>query len=170
MSDIKDACSRWINGFDFIPGSVFRKLALNDNNIYCYDSDSLRLVGSPLIECAGCGALYEGNQSIDELREDKSGCSYCEYNQDGEDWRCGWPQYAFPCGWDTLFAPRDMIDIEWFERNTAEVCKLGFFIFSSEDFGLMLGLDCGGFDFYQSFWIPLYKLRGLEWHLYQQVV
>jgi len=44
------------------------------------------------------------------------------------------------------------------------VAKLGLFVFDSEDFGIILGIDGGGFDFYNSFWIPLYKLRGLKWH------
>ena len=51
-----------------------------------------------------------------------------------------------------------------FNKHADEVAKLGFFIFESEDWDILLGIDAGGFDFYDAFWIPLYKLRGLKWH------
>ena len=36
--------------------------------------------------------------------------------------------------------------------------------FESEDFGCLLGIDGAGFNFFHHFWIPLYRLRGLQWH------
>ena len=76
----------------------------------------------------------------------------------------GRPQYAFPCAWSTLFAPKDSCDLRWFRQNADSVARLGFYIFDSEDWDILLGIDAAGFDFYEAFWIPLYRLRGLKWH------
>lgn len=42
--------------------------------------------------------------------------------------------------------------------------ECGFRIFESEEFGYFFGIDAAGFDFYEAFWCPLYKARGLHWH------
>lgn len=39
--------------------------------------------------------------------------------------------------------------------------KLGLFVL--ESLGHLLGIDGAGFDFYGTYWMPLYKLRGLQW-------
>ena len=67
-------------------------------------------------------------------------------------------------GWGTLFAPSDSCDQSWLGGHYEDVAALGFYVFESEDFGYLLGIDAGGFDFYSAFWIPLYELRGLQWH------
>jgi len=165
---IKEATEEWINGFNYIPGPVIEKLAEADETVSYFDSDSFRLIASPRIECLGCNTTYEGDLLLDELREAYDNgtgvpCEYCEYNK-GDDWTMGRPEYAFPCGWGTLFAPKDFCDINWILQNADEVAELGFFVFESEDYSVMLGIDAGGFDFYEAFWIPLYKHRGLKWH------
>lgn len=30
--------------------------------------------------------------------------------------------------------------------------------------GIYIGIDGAGYDFYESHWIPLYTVRGLEYH------
>lgn len=168
MKTIKEAAAEWIDNFSYVPGTVIDKLSAFDANIAAYDSDSFRLLASPRIECLDCCAHYEGDLSLDELRgaagtSDGIPCEYCESNK-GDDWIVGRPEYAFPCGWGTLFAPKDSADLHWFSEHADEVAKLGFFVFESEDWDILLGIDAGGFDFYDAFWIPLYKLRGLRWH------
>ena len=165
---IREAAEKWIGGFSSVPGPFIEKLVKYDKAVSYYDSDSFRLIASPYIECAYCKTCFDGNQSLAELKTAQSqgkgiACQYCNDNK-GDDWTTGYPRYEFPCGWGTLFAPKDSSDIRWFSENAHEVAKLGFHVFESEDWDILLGIDAGGFDFYEAFWIPLYKLRGLKWH------
>jgi hypothetical protein len=64
-------------------------------------------------------------------------------------------------GWMWQFASD--LDDEWLARHVEDVAKIGFDVFDT-DYGYYLGIDAGGFDFYEAFWVPLYELRGLQWH------
>ena len=166
--DIRSAAEAWVNEFNFVPGSVFEQLAEANEDILFYESDNLRLLSSPWIECSSCNASCEDDKTLTELQESfENGvgipCEYCEHNT-GDKWVIGRPEYAFPCGWGTLFAPKSTMDIEWVIENSDEIAQLGFFVFESDEWGVLLGIDAGGFDFYEAYWIPLYKLRGLQWH------
>lgn len=168
---IREATELWINrDFTEVPGAVFEELAKVDHLISHYNSDLFRLLNSPSIECAVCGSIYGGKMTLDALRQaNELGASWaCEsyYDNDGHDWRTGHPEYAFPCGWGTLFSPKDSTDRWWFdsEKNREAVANLGLFVFESDIYGYLLGIDAGGFDFYDAFWTPLYHLRGLRWH------
>jgi hypothetical protein len=163
---LRQAAENWVATFDQVPGSIFEKLAKTDDDLHCYDCDTLRLVASPYLSCTGCGRLYDGELTYDELREradDGQGvaCS-CDHDP-GDGWERAFPEH-FPCGWGTLFAP-DPIDARWILEHAEQVAALSFFVFESEDWGCLLGIDAGGFDFFEELWIPLYELRGLEWHL-----
>jgi hypothetical protein len=41
----------------------------------------------------------------------------------------------------------------WFIDHAEEVAKLGFFVFESEDYGVLLGIDAAGFDFDDAYWL-----------------
>lgn len=152
-----DTVKMWINrDFNEVPGQVFEELAKTDEDMLSYDSDLLRLLSAPKIECAYCGQREPA-----EFREES--CDGCDEN-DGDDWVTLLPEYAFPCGWGTLFSPKDPCDVRWFEQNAEEVSKLGIYVFESDLYGVLLGIDAGGFDFYEAYWVPLYELRGLKWH------
>lgn len=168
MSKLRTATKEWLNQFDHVPASVIEKMAQADEYMSCYDSDSLRLIASPRIECNWCCATYEGQRTLNALRElEQEGqgepCPFCETNR-GDHWTMGYPIHAFPCGWGTLFAPRERLDREWILKHAQEVAQLGLFVFESEDYGCLLGIDGAGYNFYEAFWIPLYELRGLQWH------
>ena len=166
---IREATEKWLQEFYQVPGKKKKKMAAADEMIRCYDSDSFRLIASPRLECGHCSATYDGDLNIVDVLKKAQGesqavpCSCCTGN-DGRYWLAGLPEYAFPCGWGTLFAPRNGLDRDWILENKQDVAKLGFYVFESEDFGVLLGIDAGGFDFYEAFWMPLYKLRGLKWH------
>lgn len=161
--NIKQAAKKWVDDFNFIPGKIFKVLIKVDESVSYFDSDIFRLVASPTITCSSCGAKYEGKLKLKELQESSIKCEYCNYN-DGDSWGNGYPEYAFPCGWGTLFNPKESLDQEWIEKNAEKVTECGIFVFESDIFGILLGIDGGGYDFYESHWIPLYKARGLEWH------
>ena len=63
-----------------------------------------------------------------------------------------------------MFHPDSSLDEEWIRENIEDIEELGFLIYDTEETGILLGIDAGGFDFYEAFWIPLYKKRGLRWH------
>ena len=65
--------------------------------------------------------------------------------------------------WGTAFAPCQL-DLEWMEEHSREVAELGFTLIFENGSLFALGIDGAGYDFYEHHWIPLYRLRGLQWH------
>lgn len=171
MSDtrtIRQATERWVSEFSRVPGSVIQKLVEFDEAVSFYDSETFRLLAGPHAECGHCDMRHDGTETFADLTELESrgqglACAYCDGNA-GDDWRMARPEYAFPCGWGTLFAPNDGCDLRWMREHADEVARLGFHVFESDDWSVLLGIDAGGFDFFEAFWIPLYRLRGLQWH------
>lgn len=70
--------------------------------------------------------------------------------------------------WGWVWQMTDICDIDWLENNLDEVVKCGFSIYESDEFGLFIGINGGGYDFYEEHWLPLYKARGLQWHKTEQ--
>lgn len=82
------------------------------------------------------------------------------------DWRiCNDESYGVPM-WGTMWSFYDSADDYWLEEldGVAIMIDIGFTVFESYNYGYFFGLDAAGFDFYEAFWIPLYKARGLCWH------
>lgn len=164
-----EAARKWISTWNNVPGSLIEKLVDHDQAIRYYDSDVFRLVASPKARCGECDALCEEGLPLyriedrDGQPEQKVPCPSCTDNL-GDAWQMAWPRFAFPCGWGTLFVPDDSCDQAWVVEHARQIARLGFFVFESEDLGYMLGIDGAGFDFYDAFWVPLYQLRGLQWH------
>lgn len=70
----------------------------------------------------------------------------------------------FP-SWSTMWRFGLASDIWWMEsQGVSALSSLGFRVYESEDYGYIFGVDGGGFDFYEEYWIPLYLRRGLHWH------
>lgn len=68
--------------------------------------------------------------------------------------------------WGTLWQFGDSADDYWLEEmdGIQVMSDCGFRIYEHEEFGYFFGIDGAGFDFYEAFWEPLYKARGLQWH------
>ena len=68
--------------------------------------------------------------------------------------------------WSTMWSFKDSADDYWLEKldGIRKMSECGFKIFESQKYGYFFGIDAAGFDFYEAFWIPLYKARGLRWH------
>lgn len=75
------------------------------------------------------------------------------------------PRASFPI-WNAMWQFKSKEDELWLEEDNGikEMSAVGFRIFKHDDFGYFFGLDGGGIDFYERYWIPLYKKRGLNWH------
>ena len=79
------------------------------------------------------------------------------------------PPSTFPCSHIWLYNPKEAYDEEWIRAHINQVVDCGFVVFDSEDFGILLGIDGGGYNLIKAHWIPLYLARGLEWHLEEDV-
>ena len=80
-----------------------------------------------------------------------------ESNLEREDYDC------FPM-WGTMWSFSCSFDEDWARSHLSKMAACGFRLYESEDYGLVFGIDAAGLDFYEAFWIPLYKARGLRWH------
>lgn len=66
--------------------------------------------------------------------------------------------------WGTLFQPRMALDAEFILEHLEEIEEIGFVVYQQEEFGVFLGIDGAGYDFYEDHWLPLYDLFGIKWH------
>ena len=160
---IKKAANQWIDQFNFIPGTLIQTLAhaLCGYNEYD-DPQVLQLLASPGRSCPEC------SENLIE-QENQYYCEECErfYSPDDENLQLSYPEYAYPTGWGTLFNPKtgSWNDEEWIKEHAREIsAKCNVFIFENDDLGVLIGIDGGGYDFYEAHWIPLYLLRGFTWH------
>ncbi len=112
------------------------------------------------------GETYDGYGKIEKVDEekvivrisstdDKVVVDKNSIEVEGRDW--------FPA-WYILFQPRNTTDEHFIRENLQKVADCGFRIYEHVDYGIYLGIDGGGYDFYEAHWIPLYKARGLQWH------
>ncbi len=68
--------------------------------------------------------------------------------------------------WRTMWTFSDPCDKRWAEdpQHLRMMASCGFRLYKQADYGLIFGIDGAGDDFFQSFWIPLYRARELHWH------
>lgn len=66
--------------------------------------------------------------------------------------------------WGSMWSFSCSFDEDWALSHLEEMAACGFRLYESEDYGLVFDIDAAGFDFYEAFWVPLYKARGLHWH------
>lgn len=85
------------------------------------------------------------------------------YNEETDD-ECNKYHHVNPPMWSTYFLPYNQLDTRWFDNHREEVMDLGFTIICHDGDFMGLGINAAGYDFYEAYWIPLYKLRGLQWH------
>lgn len=150
----RSAVFRWVETFSQIPSSVFTDLAKSFPDILSFSDDRLRLISTPYRVCGSCSYGEEELNSLGVFV-----CAECGSN----DWVGVFPS-CFPCMWSTLFSPTNSCDNSWMIDNAVSVSSCGVYVFDSEYFGCVLGIDGAGYDFYEDHWNALYELRGLKWH------
>lgn len=160
---IKEAAEMWVREMNAIPQGVIQKLmrfgdgdieevtepAVGDR-VYCYQPISER--------CGVIDDIYEDGRY--HLQMDDGSWTDAErddFEVERDD--------ILPM-WGTMWTFGDSCDDYWLEEGDGIkiMSECGFRIYESEDFGYIFGIDGAGFDFYEAFWIPLYKARGLQWH------
>lgn len=66
--------------------------------------------------------------------------------------------------WSMYFMPNASLDARWITDNAEAIARLGFTVIYEDGELFALGIDGAGYDFYEAHWIPLYGLRGFQWH------
>lgn len=164
---IREAAEHWVREMDFVDSGLIKdairekEYVWNEitpltvgKTIYCYDG--IGLDG----ECHdGYGEIIKiiGDQIVVKMNDTEkkvlANKGYAE--EETREW--------FPM-WGTMFQPKERFDEEWIADNLQKVADCGFRIYEHDDYGIFLGIDGCGYDFYSEHWIPLYKARGLQWH------
>ncbi|MBR1760926.1 MAG: hypothetical protein IJ741_07080 [Schwartzia sp.] len=160
---IREAAEQWVREFDAIQTDMIKKLmkyepeewgevtkgAVGDR-AYVYD------------ECASGEIVKRNSETFEScIKLDRSGRKVWVKPGDFE------LEYdeRLPM-WGTMWSFHDPCDIHWLEEGDGieVMSRCGFRVYESEEFGFFFGIDAAGFDFYEAYWIPLYKARGLQWH------
>ncbi len=135
---LEDATRRWVSEWNHIPQNLIMKAYPNLEEIEVLATE---------YQCSNCDST--------------------EFTKKGECTNCNETEkeyiYVLPM-WGYMFSFKDSLDEEWMRDNVEEIAKLGIWVYESDDIGIFFGIDGAGYDFYEAHWIPLYKLRGLEWH------
>lgn len=164
---IREATEAWVRGWDFIQAGLIQD-AINGKE-HVWNELTPLTAGDSVCFWYGTnlkGETYDGCGEIEKIDKRKvivrvSGVdekvvvdnSYVEV--EGRDW--------FPA-WYILFQPKDSADEYFIRENLQKVADCGFRIYEHDDYGIYLGIDGAGYDFYSAHWIPLYKAAGMQWH------
>jgi hypothetical protein len=145
--NIKEAARYWVRGFNAIPQNLITKAYpyLNEDGLEVLVTDK---------ECTYCG-----NTDFEKNEEDELVCSSCGHS--AEEYAS--EKYDLPM-WGTMWTFEEGLDEDWARENLEIMHECGFWVYDSDELGLVFGIDGAGYDFYESHWIPLYKARGLQWH------
>ena len=173
---IKEAAHEWVETFNAIPMSAIRKI--NEYDLERTGTETIVEITPPAKgdsiyvfsgEYAGkTGEIIKTNKEEDLLYEVEFDSDPNNvYTVDSNSFEV--TRYDPLPMWGTMWALTDPVDVEWatgtyLGPNLKKIAECGFRIYESEDFGILLGIDGAGYDFYESHWIPLYKARGLHWH------
>ena len=167
---IKDAVYAWVETFNAVPMSVIEKIINYDiekNGVESINEITPPAVGNRVYVFAdqneGEIVKYDKENDLYEVKFDSGEKKMFEQSDIEVIIRDPFPM------WGTMWALSDPTDIEWANGehlgpHLQEVADCGFRIYESEDFGILLGVDGAGYNFYDEHWIPLYKARGLQWH------
>lgn len=89
--------------------------------------------------------------------------SFEEYTKAYEKWESD-SLNNFPT-WGTIFECKSKDDANRIRDNINEVQEMGFIILDDfDELDLCLGVDGGGYNFYEAHWSKLYDFLGMKWH------
>lgn len=171
---VRDAAYRWVQEFNSFPNGMISKLMSIDADSWhevTKPSCGLRVYVFNLPEGKPDGTAYEGTENSGEIAECIGDDTYIVELDDGESVMVKENDFeieedtCLPM-WGTMWQFGDGADDYWLEDldGIKVMSDCGFRIYKSDEWGYFFGIDGCGFDFYEAFWIPLYKARGLQWH------
>ncbi|WJJ55384.1 hypothetical protein QB910_000140 [Dabrowskivirus KKP3916] len=149
---LTEAVRGWVREFNAIPQSLIEKAYPN------LEDDGLQILVTER-ECNNCRYTeYELREVDGETVEFCSNCGK-ETEKEGTTEAWGLPM------WGTMWTfGEPSFDGTWAKDNLEKMRECGFWVYESDELGILFGINGAGYDFYESHWIPLYKARGLNWH------
>lgn len=145
INTVKEATQEWVRGFNAIPQTLIEKAYPNLEGLEILVTDR---------ECGYCGGTeFELNENEELI------CTSCEHLAEEE----AHEKYELPM-WGTMWTFEESLDDDWARNNLEKIRECGFWVYNSDELGVLIGIDGAGYDFYESHWIPLYEARGLQWH------
>lgn len=158
---VNDAAREWVGGFDAIQQGMIKKLMSYEPEEW--SEITLPAVGNRVYvyEDSCGGEIVKKGASKFRVKLDRDGREIWVEPDDFEVEN----DERLPM-WGTMWSFHDPCDCRWLETEEGleVMSRCGFRIYESEEFGRFFGIDGAGFDFYEAYWIPLYKVRGLKWH------
>lgn len=164
---IREAAERWVNEMNFISTNLIKDAVREKEYIW---NDLTPLTVGTEVFCGKAinlsGDVYDGYGRIVKISGDSIVVKMFDTDENvlvdkrNVEEEC---REYFPM-WGTMFQPKERIDEDWIEENLQKVADCGFRIYEHDDYGIFLGINGCGYDFYEEHWIPLYKARGLRWH------
>lgn len=149
IESIRKATQKWVRGFNAIPQTLIQKVYPN--------MEGLEILVTKR-ECCNCGGT-----EFEENEEGELVCASCgELAEGGTTER-----YDLPM-WGTMWTFEERLDDDWARENLEVLRECRFWVYDSDDLGILIGIDGAGYDFYENHWMPLYKARGLQWHTIKQ--
>jgi hypothetical protein len=145
-----EACKVWVKEFNAIPQQLIQKAYPN------LEEDGLNILVTEKV-CANCDSTeYTAEGGENEGDEDILTCMNCGENDFIE-------KYDLPM-WGTMWTFGESLDDDWARENLETMRDCGFWVYESDELGILFGIDGAGYDFYEQHWLPLYNARGLQWH------
>jgi len=153
----REACEAWVASFQKISTSLLARAypARPDG-----DKAFRLLAGGELL--SNCCDETADTTYDDDDEPDGYACSACEKSC-AVHW--GGAVHAWPAAWGECFHPTEPLDDAWMRAHAEQIARVcGLLVYDSDDVGIVLAIDAAGLDFIARVWLPLYRLRGLEWH------
>lgn len=162
---ISDATHKWVSEFNAIPQAMISELIADHpedweevtapavgDRVYVYEIDGLEHQGEIISKSNSTGAFTVRLDDDTELITDDT-----NFEVERDDY--------LPM-WGTMWSFGDSCDDWWLdsEDGIKLMSDCGFRIYKHDEWGYFFGIDGAGYDFYDGHWIPLYKVRGLQWH------
>lgn len=163
---VEDAAMRWVSEFNEVPPGVVNLLKAETEMTEITPpaaGDLIRLIERP--------EGYDGGAEEGEIVSRLPDGRYKVRMWDEQD--VAIPEedfyvireYETPI-WGTMWAFGDSLDNYWLSdpAHLQAMADCGFRVFEQEDYDYLFGIDGAGYDFWESHWCPLYRVRGLRWH------
>lgn len=164
---IREAAEIWVREMNFIDIKLIQD-AISGKE-YEWNEITPLTVGETVYCSSGIGLdgnFYRGNGEVAEINGDQIVVLMDDVEKNVLADKCNVEEESRDCFpmRSTMFQPKDRCDEKWIVDNLQQVAECGFRIFEHDNYGIFLGIDGCGYDFYAEHWIPLYKARGLQWH------
>lgn len=161
----RDAVYAWVETFNAFPISVIEKISRLDDSVWEITpkkvGDYVRITdGEHYGECGEIIRVDMDPENENDLRIRLDGgageIDIARFFVEDANMKDFFP------AWGTMWQLPAM-DQDWAEKHLQEIADCGFRIFHSQDLEIIIGIDGGGYDFYEHHWIPPYIARGLKW-------